>query len=96
LNPVDKYTQDAAILSGHISSMGGDGKSFCDIVLAVSIKRLSSSLTSTACFSNIQFCINDDATPLGRYLSSFSTQTGYISFLMTARGWDFLITPSEE
>jgi hypothetical protein len=59
-----------------------------------SFKRISPSTTSRihpiACFTNVHFCIMVDATSLGKYLSAYSTNTDYMSFVTAARCFGLL------
>jgi hypothetical protein len=59
-----------------------------------SFKRISPSLTSRdhpiACFPNTQHCIIIEATSIGRYLSAYSTNTDFMSFVVAARCFGLL------
>jgi hypothetical protein len=114
MSPIEKCIQKAAVVSAHISSKGGNGKIFWDLILAVwgckeemsrpvvtmnikegsSYKRISPTLTSQvhpiACFPNVQHCAMIDSTNLGNYLSAYSTNTDYMSFVTAARCFGLL------
>jgi hypothetical protein len=114
MNPIEKCVQKAAVIAAHISSKGGNGTAFWELVMAIwglkghiakptvtfnikegsSFKRISPSLTSRvhpiACFPNVQHCMEIDSISLGKYLSAYSTNTDFMSFVTAARCFGLL------